>query len=223
MRFHALRRLFAFVSLLCMAIPAVAFEAPPFQTDACEKPEYPRAAAGAEGISVLGFLVRADGTVASAVVLNSSGSAAMDQEVLTKFSRCSFRPARSGEPADRWVSMQYIWIVEADGRPELDRAKRTVAQAARKGDIPALYHFSLIVWNTARTDADREQFRVMLRAAAEQGHAHAQFHLGQNYEKGITVEANLDEALRWYEKSAAQGDPLATQRLKLGRLLDQRP
>lgn len=223
MRFYDPRRLLALAALLYMAIPAVAFEGAPVRTDTCKKPEYPVEAqrAGEEGISVVGFLVRADGKVASSAVLNSSGSAVLDQSTVSQLSKCMFRPAPGGgEPADRWVVMPWQWSLETDGRPEMYGAKRAAAQAARKGDLAALYHFSLILLNTSKTDADQGQFLVVLRSAAEQGHAHAQFHLGRYYEKGILVEANLEEALRWYEKSAAQGDPLAMQRLKLGRLLD---
>ena len=59
---------------------------------------------------------------------------------------------------------------------------------------------------------------LVLRSAAELGHAHAQFDLGQRLEKGDGIKADLDEALRWYRKSADKGDPMATQRLALGRL-----
>jgi TPR repeat protein len=34
------------------------------------------------------------------------------------------------------------------------------------------------------------------------------------------MTANLEEAMRWYEKAAAQGDVLAIQRLRMGELLN---
>ena len=55
---------------------------------------------------------------------------------------------------------------------------------------------------------------VVLLNAAERGHAQAQFDLGDRYEKGKDLKANLDEAIRWYQKSAEQDDPLAIQRMK---------
>lgn len=46
----------------------------------------------------------------------------------------------------------------------------------------------------------------LLRVAAEQGSAAAQFNLGVLYENGDGVERDLAEALRWYRKAAEQND-----------------
>ncbi|MET0981786.1 MAG: hypothetical protein ABWY02_06775 [Telluria sp.] len=69
-----------------------------------------------------------------------------------------------------------------------------------------------------RKDADHAKSLVVLRSAAELGHAHAQFDLGRRHDIGEGVEMNLGDALRWYRKAAAQGDPLAKQHLALGTL-----
>ena len=44
------------------------------------------------------------------------------------------------------------------------------------------------------------------RKAAEQGHADAQFCLGECYRTGDGVAKDLAEAKTWYEKAAAQGN-----------------
>jgi TonB family protein len=174
---------------------------------------------GESGISLIGVLVRADGKVVSSVILNSSGSVTLDRTTADAFSKCTFLPARNGgEARDRWVRMAYTW--DFTDQPALRKAKNDAALAAKQGNVAALYHLSLLLSETAKTDADRKKALVILHSAGEQGHAHAQFHLGLTYENGAGVEANLEEAMRWYQKSAAQGDPLAMQRLALGKLSD---
>jgi TPR repeat protein len=46
----------------------------------------------------------------------------------------------------------------------------------------------------------------------------AQYTLGVSYESGSGVDMDIEEALRWYEKAAAQGNVLAIERLRLGEL-----
>ena len=52
------------------------------------------------------------------------------------------------------------------------------------------------------------------RLAAEQGHAVASMNLGVCYEYGDCVEADLDEAKRWYARAAATGHEQAIARLE---------
>lgn len=215
-------RLLGLAALLCTAVPVFASEPIPkadFAT--CTKPDYPPRArkAGEEGISVIGFLVRPDGTAAKSIVLSSSGSRDLDRAAADAVSRCRFsRAAGAAAAHDLWTRVTYSWRFEDD--PDMLRAKQTAARAAGKGDLNALYHLSLVLAQTASTDAGREQALVVLLSAAEQGHAQAQFELGQRYEKGKWIEANPGEARRWYEKSAAQDHPLAVQRLALGIMPD---
>ncbi|MFC5462477.1 TonB family protein [Massilia niabensis] len=217
---HAPKRLLMLAALLCTTMPSLASEpmqpAPPIS---CKKPEYPERAqkAEAEGITVLGFLVRADGTVRDTVVLSSTGSRDLDRAAELALSRCLFeRVAKVDDAVDLWVRMVYVWHLTDDDY--LLRAKHKTAVAAGNGNVAARYHLSLLLSTTAKTDADREKALVVLRSAAELGHAHAQYDLGQRYEKGEGVTVDPDEALRWYRKSAAQDDPLAKQRLTLGIL-----
>lgn len=70
----------------------------------------------------------------------------------------------------------------------------------------------------AKTDAERERALLVLRSAAERGLAQAQYDLGVRYEKGDGLPADMEEAQRWYEKSAAQDNVLAVQRVKRGPL-----
>lgn len=51
------------------------------------------------------------------------------------------------------------------------------------------------------------------RKAADRGHAKAEFQVGNFFEIGIGVLADVNEAMRWYAQAAAQGNKRAGQRL----------
>lgn len=45
--------------------------------------------------------------------------------------------------------------------------------------------------------------------AAKKGHSSAQYNLGLLYEEGKGIEKNMEEASKWYRRSAEQGNPLS--------------
>lgn len=183
------------------------------------RPQLARLRVGRSGrVSLIGFLVGGDGTVVDTVVLNSSGSRIANRTAALALSRCEFqRPAIVDKAVDPRVSITYAWHPNDD--PDMLRASRSAAIAASRGNVSARYHLSLLLFSLAKADADREKAFIVLRSAAELGHRHAQFDFARRHERGDGVETNLDEALRWYQKSAEQGDPLAKQRVTLGLLL----
>jgi TonB family protein len=186
----------------------------------CPRPAYPRQSARLteEGISLLAFLIRADGSVGNAMVLSSSGTPELDQAGLSAIGQCRFTPVvKDGVPIDVWDNVQYDWTVEGDNR--MRAGKRQALLAAADGNPEGLYRLSLIMMRNAATDERQQEALAVLRRAADAGQPNAQFRLGRRYEKGDGVEANLDEAMRWYGKAAARGDVLAVQRLKLGELI----
>lgn len=219
---RAPRILFAAAALAYSAVPAAAAPfSDPSRPVSCSKPEYPPQSLERheDGVTVLAFLVRADGTVERSVILGSSGSADLDRAAAQALSKCVFKPASDGGPgAGSWVRTEYRWLSDDD--PELSRAKQRAAIAGDKGSLAARYRLSVLLSATAATDADRELALVVLRSAAGLGSAPAQFDLGRKYEKGDGIKADPAEALRWYRKAAAQGDVLAIQRLELGVLPD---
>lgn len=202
---------------LLTTLPCFAAEAT--QHASCKRPEYPERAqkAGQDGVTVLGFLVRADGKVEKTAVLSSAGSRDLDRAAELALSRCVYqREVKIDDAIGLWIRLSFVWSFLDD--PDMLQAKHAAAVAAGNGNRAARYHLSLLLWSTAKTDADRVKAMVVLRSAAELGHAHAQYDLGQRLEKGEGVPVEREEALRWYEKSAAQGDPLARQRIALGIL-----
>ncbi|MGL4675798.1 MAG: tetratricopeptide repeat protein [Wohlfahrtiimonas sp.] len=52
-----------------------------------------------------------------------------------------------------------------------------------------------------------------LKNKADEGDLTAQLELGNCYAKGVNVEQNYEEAAKWYELAAAQGDPEAQTEL----------
>ena len=74
-------------------------------------------------------------------------------------------------------------------------------------------------YGSARKAFDRKDFRAgiaALRAAAHDGDARAQNHLGTLFEEGRIVGRDFDRAAFWYRKSADQGN--ARGQLNLGRM-----
>lgn len=215
-----LTRLFAAAALACAALPCLAATPDAMaQYPNCRKPDYPRESLRRleSGVSVMGFLIRTDGTVGDAVVLSSSGSAPLDEAAQAAFSKCVFTPATlDGKPLETWAEVAYVWSISDD--PGMKRAQHEAAVAAGKGDVNARYRLARVLLVVAKTDADRERALTVLMSAAEMGHPHAQFEAGRLFEKGVEVDANPEEAMRWYQKAAAQGDRLALQRIRIGRL-----
>ena len=64
-------------------------------------------------------------------------------------------------------------------------------------------------------EEDYAETERLYRFAAEEGHARAQFNLGDMFEKGQGVAQDRAEAIRWYRLAAAQGEANATAVLKL--------
>ncbi len=63
--------------------------------------------------------------------------------------------------------------------------------------------------NAADASGDYKTSFPIWRSFAEQGHAEAQFNFGWMYDKGLGVEKNSVEALKWFRKASKQGHELA--------------
>ncbi|MGH8606045.1 MAG: serine/threonine-protein kinase [Gammaproteobacteria bacterium] len=76
---------------------------------------------------------------------------------------------------------------------------------ARERSADEIFQLALASRNgTGRQRDDREAFGLLLRAA-EQGHAQAQYHLGQMYGRGRGTAQDYEKALSWLQKAARQG------------------
>lgn len=88
---------------------------PVVDANACEKPEYPRAALRAQetGIVVLGFLIDVNGTILQSKVERSSGSRRLDEAALKGLGLCRFKPGTvDGTPERTWARIEYEWKIE---------------------------------------------------------------------------------------------------------------
>jgi TonB family protein len=206
---------------VCFAIvPSVraADEGTP-QQGHCDPPRYPKLSVvrQEEGLTVLAFLIRSDGSVKRVVVTNSSGSPLLDQAAIEALSTCIFKPAtHDGKPIESWSPAQWRWSISEDD--DMALIKHQAKAASNSGDFAARYHLSLL-YAGSKKSSERKKAAELLRSAADAGWSQAQFDIGRNYERGIGVDVDLEEALRWYGKAAAQGNVLARQRLELGELL----
>ncbi len=91
-------------------------------------------------------------------------------------------------------------------KAELERLFRGAAQQEGKKDAPPADAGALYTEGRKHYDAGEYDRAVpLLKAAAEQGHADAQFNLGNCYYKGEGVKQDYAEAVSWYRKSAEQG------------------
>jgi hypothetical protein len=100
---------------------------------------------------------------------------------------------------------------------DFERAAEWFRRAALQGGAEAQYALGRLHYEGFLVPRDATEMRLMLEAAARQGHAGAQLTLGVVYEYGFDqISADLTEALKWYELAARQG--VAVVDGKLARL-----
>ena len=112
---------------------------------------------------------------------------------------------------------------------KLDKKKATQLShmAADRGDATARYNLGC----SLRHDGDFDAAFRCFRAAADQGYTAAMVNVGNCYFQGSGVQADLDEAMRWYDQAAAQGsenaifmrDQLREKRLRDSSGLPDKP
>jgi hypothetical protein len=87
-------------------------------------------------------------------------------------------------------------------------------KAAAAGDVKAMYDLGLVFRNGGNGIAKNSaQSLRWFMAAAQNGHAGAQFHYAEGMAGGDGVGQSMAEALTWYRKAAAQGKSEAMFRL----------
>ena len=88
----------------------------------------------------------------------------------------------------------------------------TLLERAEQGDAESQYSMGVHYHNRGLLEAWTEGITPLaaeaaewFRKAAKQGHAKAQFSLGQAYSGGYGVAKDEAMAVKWYRKAAAQG------------------
>lgn len=108
------------VSLMALLISGIAGSAFAGDTPATFDPskckvEYPKASLMNEeqGVTVVSFLVNADGSVADSKLEKSSGFKGLDKAALKGLSACKFKPGtKGGAPAQTWTKVDYAWKLD---------------------------------------------------------------------------------------------------------------
>ena len=108
------------VSLMALLVAGAAGSAFAGETPARFDPskckvEYPRASLMNEeqGVTVVSFLVNADGSVADSKLEKSSGFKGLDKAALKGLSACKFTPGtKDGAPAQTWTKVDYAWRLD---------------------------------------------------------------------------------------------------------------
>ena len=133
------------------ALPKLVFVPAEVQEKSCQKLDFPKIAMKGEpqGVTTLELLIRHDGRVDGAKVIQSSGVAALDNAALVGLTRCKFKPAIvNGQRKLSWTKLDYVW--KRDTRalnssivqiPE-DKAGEPSVRAGQFGDVIEAPHIS---------------------------------------------------------------------------------
>lgn len=182
----------------------------------CTAPHYPDDALQQreEGVGEVAVLVKPDGTIGKVELLLASGNKDFDDSLRDAMTQCQFAPGlQDGQPVAMWYTMTWIWALTDD--PGKRRLLQAHAKQAAAGSLDARVKLARLLWGNAKTEADKEKSRLVMRSAAERGHPVAQYVVGKDIEKS---GGPADEAFEWYRKAAAQGNVLANERLSLPSL-----
>ncbi|XP_027697784.1 death ligand signal enhancer isoform X2 [Vombatus ursinus] len=93
------------------------------------------------------------------------------------------------------------------------RAVAMLKQAADAGLKEAQAYLGVLF--TKEPFQDEQKAVKYLWLAASNGDSQSKYHMGICYEKGLGVQKNLGEAMRYYQQSAALGNEPAQERLKM--------
>ena len=105
----------AFLLIPVISVQAAAAElSAKIDREACQVPAYPAhwRVDDQQGAVILSVLVKADGSVADAKVLESSGYSQLDRASLRAGANCKFKPGtKDGQAVPSWVKVRYSWII----------------------------------------------------------------------------------------------------------------
>jgi len=106
------------------------------------------------------------------------------------------------------------WLQGLGGPRDAAEGQRWLAAAAEKGFAPARLDLALSLLSPpAGARPDYARAAALLKAAAQQGDARAQYEYGYLLHKGQGVRLDFEDAVEWYGKAAEQGLPAAFGKL----------
>ena len=143
-------------------------------------------------------------------------------EAINKLSSLGYRKwmeiaAENGniEAQETLASYYELRVFNVDKDEGLKEAVKWYRRAAEQGSLESQFQLGLILGplHKGRAIYDPQEANYWLRKSAESGHPTAQWKLAHNLYYGIDCKQDYVEALKWYEKSAAQGDETAKRDL----------
>lgn len=127
----------------------------------------------------------------------------------------------AAETGNAYAQYSLGWCYEKGQGVEksAQEAEKWYRKAAEQGEKKAEKHLARILgegyyFGCNGKSKDYEKAAANFHIAAKAGDAYSQYVLGFCYEKGQGVEKSAQEAVKWYRKSAKQGEKNAIERLK---------
>lgn len=181
--------------------------------EACAKPAYSLQSVidDDQGLAVVAVQVGPDGSVLDSAILVSSGSKAIDEAARRSYLQCRHTPGTvGGKPVTMWAFVHYFWIINNS-----ENLKRRLARESLAGKPGARYQLGALLKMRATYEEMWRSGMELIIDAAEQGDPMAQVMLAIEYESGANVDRDMDAALRWFNKAAAQGNVFAQDHLRI--------
>jgi uncharacterized protein len=113
------------------------------------------------------------------------------------------------------VKAQYVLgVVYSNTFQNYKEAINWYSKAAAQGNAEAQYNLGWMNLFGQGVPSNSKNMFKLHHVAAKQGHARAQCNLGRIYEEGdCGIPQDTNEAINWYSKAAAQGNPEAQAKL----------
>jgi len=124
-----------------------------------------------------------------------------------------YQTGGQGVDKDKAAAMQWFKSAADQGH---EKAKQALAKLSSEdvGDVPAGAQAIFDKGFKFLRSKDYKEAAELFSKAAEQGHADAQYNLGELYNKGRGVKRNKKTAQKWYKAASAQGHVKAKYRTK---------
>lgn len=124
--------------------------------------------------------------------------------------------AESGD-AESQFRLGFMYDVGLGCDEDPEKAEIWYCKAANGNHPDALFHYGVMVYEKAKTNADVKEALSLWKRAATRGHVLSQLYLGYMYENGKGMFwKSRDAAIYWYNRAATQGNPAAM--IQLGDL-----
>ena len=109
--------------------------------------------------------------------------------------------------AQHHLGLMLVYGLEGSEK-NIEKGRDYLTLASMNGEADATFRLAVTYFDSRSTQGISKAVEYST-LAAEQGSNKGQFILGEMYEDGVGKEKDINEALKWYKLSAAQGNPEA--------------